>query len=342
MSVTIKDIAQAAQVSHTTVSRALHDHPAIAPTTVERIKRLAHEMGYMPSAVARGLKTRRSHALGVILSHIDDPFFSEVLQGIESVVQAAGYSLFVAASHRRLENETAIVRAMAERRVDGVIVCSTPFSQVHSRQLETLGLPVVAIHNQSPEDYPYTVYHDDRAGSYRLALHLLAAGHRRIAYLGSQASPRTSYNRRLGLLDALQAAGLAPSSEDLRDQADGRPEDGAAGVEELLRLPQLPTAIMCYNDMLAVGVLSALAQQGVRVPDDVSVTGFDNISISAYLNPPLTTFDQPKYPAGSEAARIMLRLLDSNPSADAPPAPAQVFLLGSLLPRASTGPPRQP
>nr|NIP23030.1 LacI family transcriptional regulator [Phycisphaerae bacterium]NIR62402.1 LacI family transcriptional regulator [candidate division Zixibacteria bacterium]NIU12624.1 LacI family transcriptional regulator [candidate division Zixibacteria bacterium]NIW43407.1 LacI family DNA-binding transcriptional regulator [Gammaproteobacteria bacterium]NIX26845.1 LacI family DNA-binding transcriptional regulator [Phycisphaerae bacterium] len=181
MAVTIKDIARAAGVSHTTVSRALREHPAISDKTTHRIKQLAAELGYVPSAAARGLKTSRSQVLGVIVRRIVDPFFAEVLQGIEDVLHAAGYSLFLAASHRDEAREQKVLQAMGERRVDGVIISSAQIRLEQLRQLNRFNIPFVLINNQAL-DKPdiYSVYHDDEYGSRELVQYLLDLGHKRI------------------------------------------------------------------------------------------------------------------------------------------------------------------
>lgn len=208
MPVTIKDIARSAGVSHTTVSRALHDHPALADSTIKRIKEIADSMGYIPSAAARGLKTRRSFTLGVILSNIDDPYFSEILQGIEDELRDTGYSLFVAATHRDPQIEETIVRAMGEQRVDGVIVSSTQFNTNHSRLLQKIGVPVAVINNEAAELYRYSIYHDDEFGSHAIATHLIGLGHNQIGYLGNSLSGKTNEDRVFGFSNAMAEAGI--------------------------------------------------------------------------------------------------------------------------------------
>ena len=339
MAVTIKDIAKVAGVSHTTVSRALRDHPAIAPGTTVRIKRIAAEMGYVPSAVARGLKTSRNHALGVIVSRIDDPFFSEILQGIEDAAQEAAYSLFVAASHRVFEREKAIVQAMGERRVDGIIVCSTHVSAQHSLQLKQYGLPIVVVDNQAAEDYEYSIYHDDLYGSHQVTRHLIDLGHTRIAYMGNARAGRTTLERLSGFREAMQAAGLPIPESFIFQAPNGLPEGGLVGAQYFLQLPERPTAIVCFNDMSAIGLLRGLQVSGVQIPKDCSVAGFDNIALAAFVTPPLTTFHQPKYELGYEAARMVLDLLNPS-SSSGRTAPAKILRLrGELLVRASTAPP---
>jgi len=338
MPTTIKDIAKQAGVAHTTVSRALRGSPLISAETTERIQQIAADLGYHPSAAARSLKTNRSQALGVIVSHIADPFFSEILQGIDDIAQQNGYSLFIAAAQHDPEREKAIVRTMREHRVDGVILCSTPFSAEQSQQLLTYDIPLVVINNQAAEDYRFSIYHDDTDGSRQVTRHLIDLGHHRIAYLGNALSGRTTLDRQTGFLQEMLAAGLAVPTEYLHQVQGGGAEDGLHGTEYFLSLHHLPTALVCYNDLLAVGVLRGLQQAGLRVPDQFSVAGFDNIVYSAFTTPPLTTFDQPKRFIGAEAARLVLELLNSSDDG-LPSKQANIRRLkGRLLVRKSTAP----
>lgn len=339
MTVTIKDIARSAGVSHTTVSRALRGHPAIAPGTVSRIQRIADELGYVPNTVARGLKTSRSGVLGVIVRRIADPFFSEVLNGIEVVLHAEGYSLFLAASNRDSEREEAIVRLMSERRVDGVIICSTQVGEAQRRQLERFGVPTVLINNQASEEATHSVYHDDAYGSGRMTRHLLELGHRGIAYVGNARAGRTSEERLRGYKAEIVRAGLPLRPEYVVDGMNGLAEGGADGVGQLLELEPMPTAIVCYNDVMAIGAMQMLRKVGLRVPADCSVTGFDNIELAAYVNPTLTTFSQPKYELGCQAAKMMLNLLDRREMNGDEQKSDVVVLRGELTVRDSTAPP---
>jgi len=339
MPITVKDIAKKAGVSHSTVSRALHGSSLIANETIKRIKQIASDMGYSPSAAARALKTNRSQVLGIVLSSVEDPFFSEILQGIESGVQGSGYSLFIAAAHREPKREHEIVQAMVEHRVDGVIICSTTFSGEQSGQLLQYSVPMVVINNQAAEDFRYSIYHDDVDGSRQVARHLIELGHRRIAYLGNLLSGRTTLDRLTGLRLEMESNGLALPAEYIHEAAGGNSQNGIEASQYFLDLPQRPTAIVCFNDMLAIGVLKGLHQFNVRVPDEISVTGFDNIIFSAYTNPPLTTLDQPKQFIGAEAARLLLELLNSTNASKNSEQQSVRILKGKLLVRASTSAP---
>ena len=339
MTTTIKDIARQVGVSHSTVSRALRGDPLISSETAQRVRQAALEMGYLPSAAARSLKTKRSQVLGVIVTSIDDPFFAEIVYGIEEYAQQQGYRLFIGASHHDPLREQKIVQAMMEHRADGVIVCSSSFSTVQGRQLLENGFPVVVVNNQSAESFIYSIFHDDIDGSRQITRHLIELGHRKIAYLGNSRSGRTTLDRLTGFRRELQFAGIKLPAEYIHNVPGGDPPSGRQGVAYFLSLPVPPTALVCFNDMLAIGVLAGCREVGVEVPADLSVTGFDNIPFSAYTCPTLTTLDQPKQSIGAEAARLLLNLLTSGCSlADA--RPEEIVLKGKLLVRQSTTSPK--
>ena len=339
MSITIKDIARAAGVSHATVSRALNDHPALSDKTIQKIKRLAATMGYVPNASARGLKTRRSRVLGVIVSHIDDPFWSEVLQGIDAVLHPAGYSLFVAATHRDERREKEIVQSMVQRGVDGVILCAPQFSPAQNRILQSYGLPTTVVNNEGAAEARYLVYNDDVYGIRLLTQHLIDLGHRRIAFMGCAVGGRTTIARETGFRDTVRAAGLQLDERLIVQAPSSSPAGGRESAALLLSGARRPTAVVCYNDHMAMGVYAALFEAGLSVPRDKSVVGFDDIALAAYLLPPLTTLRQCKHELGSEAATLMLRILDAHSEAEHMPEPERHCLTGELVVRASTAPP---
>ena len=340
VAITIKDIAKRAGVSHSTVSRALRVNHLVSSETAKRIREVAQDMGYRPSAVARSLKTNRTQVLGVIVSSISDPFFSEILNGIEVSAQARGYSLFIAASQHDPVKERQIVQTMMEQRTDGVIICSSSFSPEHGRQLLSYGFPVVVVNHQGSESFNYSIYHDDVDGSSQISQHLISLDHKRIAYLGNAQSGRTTQDRLHGFLDAMENANLPVPGSYIHHVEGGEPSLGAESVDYFARLTPSPTAIVCFNDMLAIGVLKGCEQAGLKVPADLSVTGFDNITYSAFTTPCLTTFDQPKLSIGQEAAQLLLDLLQAE-NGLIPDTPNVKVLQGRLLVRGSTGKPAE-
>jgi DNA-binding LacI/PurR family transcriptional regulator len=336
----IKDIAKIAGVSHTTVSRALRDSPLISTPTKHRIHEIAIQLGYQPSAAARSLKTHRSQVLGVIVSHIADPFFSEILQGIDNICQANGYSMFIAAAQNDHYREHAILQAMREHRVDGVILCSPQLTAQQNQQLYSYDIPIVAINNQGSDDYLYSISHDDVDGSRQACRHLLELGHRRIAYLGDMTSGRTTHDRLAGCQQVMNEYMIPFLAAYSHEVAGNSAAQGLEAVDYFVHLSPRPTAIICYNDMMATGVLKGLCQAGLQVPGDISITGFDNILYSDYTQPTLTTIDQPKRFLGAEAARMMLKQL-SSPENYLRGRGENKKLKGMLLIRQSTAPPRQ-
>jgi len=183
--VTIKDIAKAAGVSHTTVSRALNGNPAISAETTTRIRNLAQQMGYTPSAVAQSLLSQQTWTIGMVITTIADPFVAQVVQGVEQVAQAADYSVFLTSSHNNPQQELAVVETLQRRRVDAIIVTSSRVGSLYSSQLDQIQVPIVLINNQEEGEYLRSVAVDDEQGSQLAVEHLIALGHRRIGYIGT-------------------------------------------------------------------------------------------------------------------------------------------------------------
>ena len=340
MGITIKDIAKAAGVSHPTVSRALNDHPGISKKTSERIKKLAVEMGYIPNAAARGLKTNRTKALGVIISQIDDPFWSEVLNGVDSVLHPAGYSLFIAATHRIKEREKQVVQTMMQRGVDGVILLAPQFGADQSHILRAFGLPMAMVNNEGAAECEDLIFNDDDYGIRLILQHLIALGHKKIAYLGNKMGGLTNTNRQTGFVKALKAAGLEVRQEFIYQGSTGDPHGGREGASYFMSLTGKPTAIVCYSDYMALGVYNVMAEKKIRIPQDISITGFDNINIAAYLTPPLTTLHQYKFELGVGAAEMMLEMLEKKRlNKEIAQKQRKVSIKGTLYIRASTAPP---
>ncbi len=334
MGVSIKDIARAAGVSHSTVSRALADSPLVKEETRERIKQLAQEMGYSPHALARSLVTRRTQTVGVVVTTIADPFVSEIVRGLEETGQNHGYTIILCNSNAEPRRELAAVKALREKRVDGIIVTASRIGDLYLPLLEDFGVPIVLINNQQTGKYVYSIGTDDLRGGQIATEHLLSLGHTRIAYIASPNNVNSSQARMDGYRAALEAAGIAFDPALVAD-GDGRPAAAMRATEHLLSRGIRPTAIFCYNDMTAIGTIRALRKAGIRVPDDISVVGYDDIPIVEYLDPPLTTIRQRKYDMGCMAMDMLLRLL--NGAADV----QDVTIEPTLVLRESTSAPRR-
>jgi DNA-binding LacI/PurR family transcriptional regulator len=331
MPVSIKDVARIARVSHSTVSRALRNTPTVNHGTAERIRQVAHDLGYRPNSIGRSLATRRTLTIGVVVTSVADPFIAEVIAGVEEVAQDRGYAVYLANSNANPEREINVVRSFQDRRVDGVLVMASRVGASYMPLLNELDVPIVLIDNQYPGGFVHSISIDDRGGA-RLAVgHLLELGHRRIAYIGDRFGMQSNDDRRSGYQESLAAAGL-PFRPELVVEGDGKAEGGLAAMATLLALREPPAAVFCYNDLTAIGALRCLHAAGRRVPGEVSVVGFDDLPIASFVEPPLTTIRQPKSDMGRRAAAMMLALLAGSSSE------VSVLVPGELVVRESTAP----
>jgi len=321
-----------AGVSHSTVSRALRHNPVINRQTAERIRRIAEESGYRASAIARSLVTRQTRTIGIVVTTIADPFAAGVVSGIEDVANERGFSVILANSDADPDREVRVVRSFEERRVDGIIVTSSRAGSVYTPMIQQMRIPIVLLNNQHPSEFVHSVMIANIAASREATGYLISLGHRRIAYLGDRNGGQSDTERFSGYRNALEEAGL-PFRPELMVHGDGKPEGGTAAMAELLALPQLPTAVFCYNDMTALGALRHIRATGLRVPEDISVIGFDDLYIAQYTDPPLTTVRQPMRMMGRMAMETLLQLLDGSQLAHSVKVP------GELILRESTAPP---
>ena len=331
--VSIKDIARAAGVSHSTVSRALADSSLVADQTRRRIQRIAREMGYTPSAIARGLVTRRTATVGLVVTAIDDPFIAEVTRGIEETALDNDYSVILCACQAEPDRELACVRMLREKRVDAIIVTSSRVGSFYVPLLKRLGVPIVLINSQHEGPYVYSVRTDNLIGGVLVGQHLAALGHGCIAYIGGPPNAHSSVERLEGCRAALREHGL-DVPHDRVAPGDGRTGGGRAGIALLLHCVPRPTAVFCYNDLTAIGALRAIKQAGLRVPDDVSLVGYDDIHFSTFVDPPLTTVAQAKHTLGQRAMDLTLSILDERESET-----SDIVLTPHLVERASCAPP---
>jgi LacI family transcriptional regulator/LacI family repressor for deo operon, udp, cdd, tsx, nupC, and nupG len=304
---------------------------------VERIQQLARELDYVPSHFARSLKTNRSHMLGVIVHRIADPFYGEVLGGIQSVAHQFQYGMFVSASENDLERQAALIRGMFGQQADALIIGDSFLTSERVNELE-IRLPTVFIHNRATEDLPHSIYHDDVNGARALTRHLLDLGHSRIAFGGNERGGLLHRQRRKGVVDELNQAGLGLPGEYDLIAPNGQMSSGALLAKQLLNLPERPTAIICFNDMQAIGVMQTLQQANVRIPEDISVAGFDDLPLAEFTYPALTTYCQPIWELGQMAARVALNLLGEE--VNEPLASKSLITLhGRLVVRRSTARP---
>ena len=333
--ITAHDVAARAGVSQPTVSLVLsrNPHARIAPETRERVLRAASELGYRANLVARGLKGSRSYALGLLVPDIRNPFFVDVMSGAERVATAAGYALLL--SEQQIATIDAQLETMRSRLIDGVLIDAVGAASLPENALE--GLNVVLIDEPPSERWPGVA--SDALGAGRLAAeHLLALGHRRVAFVGPATDIHGTRMRERGFIQALRAAGITLESAYLR-RVPATTAGGRAAMRALLTLrpDQKPTAVFCGNDLLAVGALKECSTSGVRVPDDLSIVGCDDVELARLVTPELTTVAVPARELGARAARLLLAAIEGKAArASLAARPLAV----SLVTRGSSGPPR--
>jgi len=327
--VSMQDIAKIAGVSLSTVSRALADSPRVKLETRTRIQQLADEMGYLPNAIARGLATKRTHNLGVVVMDIVDSFIAELVRTIDKTALDHGYSVNLSNCGADPQRELAAIKILRQQRVDGIIVPDPHVANTSLSHLEKIGVPVILINNLN---YPYSVGTDNVAAAQQAVNHLLDLGHERIAYIGTNRNRDENFQRWVGYKEALEGRGIAPDSNLVYEGDHNWSRTGWQGVERFLKLPQPPSAVFCYNDLTAIGVIGAVHSAGLSVPNHLSVVGFDNISLAPYLAPPLTTIAQQGNQIAQLAVEMVLNLLDGKK------LPANTILPGELVVRGSTAP----
>lgn len=333
MPTSIKDIARIAGVSHSTVSRALRGSPLIPAVTAERIQKIAKELGYRPSAIARSLVTQRSHTIGVVVTTIADPFNGELVDGIEEVANESGFSVILAASHGQPEREMMMVRSFHERRVDGILVASSRVGATYLPLLSELNTPIVLINNQHRSEYAHSISIDNVGGARLATEHLLSLGHTQIAYIGDEFGLHSDQERLRGYQLALSHAGIEFDKK-LVQRGDGKPAGAARALQRILSQSNSFTGVFAYNDMSALGILQLVAERRWQVPQDLSVVGYDDIFVAAFSAPALTTIRQPCREMGSQAMQILTGLLGGTTSEKS------IIIPGTLVVRASTAAPK--
>jgi DNA-binding LacI/PurR family transcriptional regulator len=306
--ISIKDIARAANVSHSTVSRALRNSPLVNPQTIQRIRAVADEKGYRVSAVGRSLVNRRTDTIGLVVTSIADPFNAEIVSGIEEIALTHGYSLLLATCHSDPNREMLAVQSFYERRVDGILVSSSRVGSLYRPLLSDMEVPVVFINSHHPDEGMYSISIDNFNAAFEATQHLLDLGHMTIAYLGNQFGLQADMQRFAGYRSALEQVDVGFNPE-LVVHGNGGPENARLVTGRLLSLSCPPTALFCFNDMSAYGAIRAAREHGLSIPSDLSVVGLDDLLLSAYIEPPLTTVRQPKHQMGRLAAETLVQLL---------------------------------
>jgi LacI family transcriptional regulator len=305
---TMLDVAKLANVSIQTVSAVINDKPGITNRTRIRVREAVAKLDYHPNLLASNLRAQRSFTIGVLIPSITNPFFPELVRGIEDVAQQHGYSLFLCNSDDDDQKEIRYLELLRKHRIAGLIAAFRPSEPDGRKALQSLldhGVPVVLLGSLRPDERIVNLAIDDTQGSYLVTSHLLDLGHRRIGMIKPPTGGEVGKNRVVGFLEANRTRAihvdpelLVPGGFDL--------SDGQRGVVALLGLRNPPTAIVAANDLVAIGALNALSHLCKRVPEDLAVVGYDNIRMAEVFNPAITTIAQPLYRMGETAMEAVL------------------------------------
>ncbi len=286
--VSIRDVARRAGVSIATVSRAVNRIPTVDPELAARVWRAIEEVGYLPNTQARARVSGRSHMLGLIVSEITNPFFPELVQEFENLAVAQGYEVLIGSTNYSPERTASLIRRMLQRNVDGVAVMTFGIEEELVQKLVEREFPLVFV-DAGPDLPNIRVLKVNYGEGIRQGVqHLAALGHRNIAFISGPLRLRSAVARRDAFLKSMGELGLTVPAEHMVE-GNHSMEGGMAAMERLIALPELPTAVLCSNDMTAIGVLHALYKTTHTVPHDLSVVGFDDIHLSQFMLPPLTT-----------------------------------------------------
>lgn len=335
---TMADVAAKAGVTVATVSRALGDRTseALRAETVAHVRAVAEELGYRPNALARGLRTRRSLTIGMLAPDLTNPFMPPVVRAVEEVLVRAGYTLIVANTDNEPRREARALQTFVSHQVEGLVLATATLDEHWQVGGPAVRLPVVLVNRRSRLPLP-TVVPDDAQGVELAVGHLIDLGHRRVAHIAGPLDISTGRRRAEAFYRAVARAG-EPDAHHVEQTTRLSVQEGERACARLLDRRADVTAVFAANDMLAIGCLRELRRRGVRVPEQVSIVGFNDMQLVDLLDPPLTTVQVPQAAMGQAAADVLLELV----SGAAPPSlPALVELPGRLVVRGSTAPPRR-
>jgi DNA-binding LacI/PurR family transcriptional regulator len=308
--VTITRVAEEAGVSTQTVSRVINNRPDVAADTRKRVQQVITRLGYQPNAIARSLVSRRTRTLGLITADFSDYFFTQVIAGAEVEARKHGYFFMLGSTERNIQDEPEYIRLLTEHHVEGILFArpSTEPSNRHLSDLVQQGVPVVTTAYYLPGQPLTVVDVDNFNGARQAAGCLVESGHRQIAMITGAAGWKSVADRSAGFLETLQAASL-PIDPALQVEGDWSYESGYRAMQALVARQRPFTAVFAQNDRMAIGAIRALREMGQRVPEDVSVVGYDDIPVAAYSEPPLTTVRQPMREVGETATRLLIEAI---------------------------------
>jgi LacI family transcriptional regulator len=315
--VTIKDVAREAGVSYSTVSRVVNNYKYVNPETREKVTVAMERLGYIANQQARSLARGRSQVIGLLIHSFETSYVAEIVRGIDDAIAEAQYDLLLYTTHRRVERETTYVANIVHGLADGLLVVLPRGVETYMDSLSKQNYPFVLIDYQAHDDSVYAIGATNWQGAFDATSHLIELGHSRIGFIAGDTFVGSSEDRLNGYRDALEASKL-PFDAELIYQGDFFKPKGFDACRTFLELERPPTAIFASNDEMAFGAMEAALGMGYRIPDDISIVGFDDIPQAADSHPPLTTVRQPLREMGATATRLLLDLIEETGEADTP------------------------
>ena len=312
-----------------TVSRVVNGKAEVGQATRQRVQGVIERLGYRPSGIARGLATKRTGTIGLVVPDVANPFFAEVAQGAEHLAYAEGFNVFLCNTQEDADLEAAVLRSLEEKRVDGVVLCSSRLDEASLREAVSGFSSVVMVNRRLVWERVHSVLLDDETGGRLATAHLLNSGHQAVGLLAGPGVSHSGVERAAGYRAALADSGI-PYVPDYVRPCPPKVDGGYDAAMALLSTCPELSAVFCYNDLVAVGVLRACADLGRRVPADVAVVGYDDIPLAALVSPPLTTCRVPRYQLGAEAVRSLLGKIREGEE-----GPGEIVLGPRLVVRAS-------
>ena len=303
--VTIKDVAKEAGVSLATVSHVVNGTRYVSPELTQRVKEAMQKLDYQPNALARSLRTNRTHTISLIVSDISNPFFASVVRGVEDAAAENGFRVIISNTDEDPIRENHCLAGLQRRRTDGFIITPTGSIKKGLERLEKGGVPFVFVDRKVEGIETDVVLSKNVDGAYEAVTHLIENGHKWIAIILGREGVTPSEERFCGYRNALEDAGL-PIEEDLIKRGDFRIDGGGTACHELLQLAKPPSAIFVVNNRMVIGAMEAIREAGWKCPEDISIIGFDDFDWMGLLKPPLTTVAQRSYRIGYLAAEILV------------------------------------
>ena len=309
---TMKQVAEKSGVSTTTVSHVINGTRLVSTDARDRVLQVIKDLHYIPSAVARSLKNDKTHTLGMLVPNSSNPYFAELIQGIEDTCFMLGYNIILCNSYDDLKKQVDYIRVLLEKRIDGLILVSSGSDRELTKLLLSEKTPKVLVDREVTGMSADFVETDHEHGGYLATKYLTDLGHRAIACVAGPKNVLSSSARVEGYKRALREAKIKPNA-DWVVYSDFTSKGGFSAFQKLIALPEMPTAIFASNDLMAIGGICAASQGGKRIPEDLSVIGYDDIALASFCNPPLTTIVQPKHELGVITARVLVaRINDKN------------------------------